>query len=759
LADQGASPTEDGAHCLSDGLGAPACSSGPMPGAVADPDRAGQHVGNPIEVASGNKYQREVDFSAFASGLAFVRHYNSLLSDVNRGLGPGWRHSYQVSLVRVGPGTLRLTQADGRMLHFTRAPGDAGPYRGETPASGEVVVSAQAVRWQVPDGRVFLFDRGWLSAIDFNDSRGQLRIARHGTRVAAVADSRGAVLQLHWAEQAVLPDYDGPRQHGVPQGALEAITLPNGHRIAYGYDADGRPSEAAYPDGTWVRYRHEQGGLPALLVERQASWEAGARTWAYDDDGLAVYSSAGGGVRIDRSGDRDAADVTWGDDRVNGAKRWTPPDRRLDGDRSDSDSGTPTTPASGTESVTVARKHGDSIEALAKQIVHVVTIDPDSGVHEAKVALQGREAPVELVTDRLGRIMSMEVGDVSGERLLAELVTGGLPGCSSGNGSSSSVARLAELVAGRPACRGDALATTELRDAVQAVADSGAAGPLSAHRFATRVPLPTVSSTDDHPGSWKPEPDPCTMPAGENCDTLTEKRAMAQLSQCAYRAGVCDTDYRAVSAAAVYLEDRDFHNAGFDAELYHDWRNDRYVVAFRGTDNVGDDWDANFRQGRGERARQYDLAVQLADKLQRAIPGTEVVFTGHSLGGGLASAASLQASSTATVFNAAALHPDTAQAYGFEDRFADARNSIDVVRTYSDPISRSNAAAERLGLFGAQRAPGAHTVLANPDGDWASERTWAVPIDALMVWHSIDAVIESLERLLEKFCGLVRYPY
>ena len=64
-------------------------------------------AGNPLNVMSGNKFQREVDMAALPGvlGLELVRYYNSeeSLPASQRGiLGRGWRLSYEAELVPQG---------------------------------------------------------------------------------------------------------------------------------------------------------------------------------------------------------------------------------------------------------------------------------------------------------------------------------------------------------------------------------------------------------------------------------------------------------------------------------------------------------------------------------------------------------------------------------------------------------------------------------------------------------------------------------
>ncbi len=87
-----------------------------------------------------------------------------------------------------------------------------------------------------------------------------------------------------------------------------------------------------------------------------------------------------------------------------------------------------------------------------------------------------------------------------------------------------------------------------------------------------------------------------------------------------------------------------------------------YTIAYRGTTS-GNDWGANIAQGAGFESEYYNRAGRVARMANAMAPG-RVQFTGHSLGGGLASAAASATGADATTFNAAGLHPDTAERMG-----------------------------------------------------------------------------------------------
>ena len=94
------------------------CSGGPAsPSGAAD---GAFFAGNPINLATGNKYQREVDLAPLPGelGLELVRLYNSRSRAVSN-LGANWRTSYDTQLFDRG-GSLQLSLADGRRWIFSR---------------------------------------------------------------------------------------------------------------------------------------------------------------------------------------------------------------------------------------------------------------------------------------------------------------------------------------------------------------------------------------------------------------------------------------------------------------------------------------------------------------------------------------------------------------------------------------------------------------------------------------------------------------
>jgi len=292
------------APALSWAQGVPQCGPSqigqpcPEPG-VATAGGAGPALnlgaGNPIHLATGNKYQRDTDLPALSGplGLEIVRHYNSL--DPRGGpLGRGWTLSYDTRVYRMGT-MAQIVQADGSRLDFALGPGPG--CRPTDPAAGSLLRRADGWTWRWPTGRVLQFDAGGrLSAIATAEGE-RLEISRHPGpgplrgAILAVTDPRGRALRMV---------YDTAR--GPPR--LARIETPLGP-FEYRHDTPagaGQPRLAAVrrPDGMERRYLAEparQAGHPYALTGIVLADARGRRlriqTWAYDARGRAVLSAGG----------------------------------------------------------------------------------------------------------------------------------------------------------------------------------------------------------------------------------------------------------------------------------------------------------------------------------------------------------------------------------------------------------------------------------------------------------------------------------
>jgi RHS repeat-associated protein len=221
-----------------------------------------QGAGNPINVITGNKYQREADLPALPGvlGLEIVRHYNSALSGISgpRGiLGRGWKLSYETAL-RVTPGSgnsLVIEQADGTRATFVRGLGVRDTFFPADSGMGRVVRRSNSpgftYQWQWANGRQLDFDQvGHL--VNITVPTGEFVSLNYDAEglLYRVTDPQGRTLSLHYADAS--NRRPGDPLHGYYRG-VQDIDTPVG-RFNYHY---GSPA----PAGSTVEARQLQSSL------------------------------------------------------------------------------------------------------------------------------------------------------------------------------------------------------------------------------------------------------------------------------------------------------------------------------------------------------------------------------------------------------------------------------------------------------------------------------------------------------------------
>ena len=154
------------------------------------------------------------------------------------------------------------------------------------------------------------------------------------------------------------------------------------------------------------------------------------------------------------------------------------------------------------------------------------------------------------------------------------------------------------------------------------------------------------------------------------------------------------------------LREIDDPHTGFKADIYKD-KNGDYVLVYRGTYSDPDhpendlihDWskewtDDNMRQGLGMGSEQYKKSIKLAKKVNRNKPkDKQLTIAGHSLGGGLATAAGAATGSKTYAFCPAGVHPNTYKMYGVQNP------NTSKVHTYYSNQDFLNMASNNLSLM------------------------------------------------------------
>lgn len=308
----GVTPTQ----CGPGDAGSPCDGAGPA--SQGNTSGTNQGAGNPINLITGNKYQREVDLPALPGvlGLEIVRHYNSTLASLPPGLfGRGWRLSYETDLYPIG-NTLQIMQADGTRIIFIRDPKHPSQCASNDPARGRLAIS------KTPRGEEYVWTWTNGRTLHFNPQGKLTRIqAPTGEAVTLARDPAGALLKVTDPQGRSLV-FGYPRRSTERFNGVAFLDSPAG-RFAYAYGSSapkghtGNPRallanlvSVTLPGQVVRRYRYEDARfihhLTGLEVEaRDPAGKPRAQriaTWAYDSQGRGILSVRGEPKRLDKDG-------------------------------------------------------------------------------------------------------------------------------------------------------------------------------------------------------------------------------------------------------------------------------------------------------------------------------------------------------------------------------------------------------------------------------------------------------------------------
>ncbi|MGY2224946.1 RHS repeat domain-containing protein [Pseudomonas gingeri] len=225
-------------------------------------------VGNPINIAIGNKYEAEDDYvSPDQSSRGFSRYYNSV-----DGL---WRHTYSTYL-RFSPDKWALIAADGRELYFN--PGTGYSQSG----LNTLIQVGETWSWLSEIGEKYEFAANGL-LIGWTNTAGAKQTITRANNQTTVTDTSGR--QLTFTEDA---------QH-------QPLSLSvGGLNIAYTYDSNQHlthVNRTAAGVTTIRQYLYEDtrnnGLLTGIIDERGVRYA----TWSYDAQWRAVSSEHAGGAQ------------------------------------------------------------------------------------------------------------------------------------------------------------------------------------------------------------------------------------------------------------------------------------------------------------------------------------------------------------------------------------------------------------------------------------------------------------------------------
>ena len=269
-----------------------ACDAAPAPTAPVHPARPSLAIGNPVDLASGNKHQSATDYASRRSPLAFTRHYNSRNADSDFGLGHGWQSGYDTRLLREPDGTLVVLEASGHRTRFhvetgteRRGTAAARRWRARTASDGHVETEGNGHVRVLPDGRRVRYHGSWPIRIDYPGGAA-LSLRYRDRHLVAITDHLGDTLRLSWTPGSrALGRYDEGSGDPTQPGHLDRLTLPDGREIRYRYDARRNLVGVDLPDGGRRLYHYEDTVWPHRLSGITDPDGTRDTSWRYDGHG------------------------------------------------------------------------------------------------------------------------------------------------------------------------------------------------------------------------------------------------------------------------------------------------------------------------------------------------------------------------------------------------------------------------------------------------------------------------------------------
>lgn len=192
----------------------------------------------------------------------------------------------------------------------------------------------------------------------------------------------------------------------------------------------------------------------------------------------------------------------------------------------------------------------------------------------------------------------------------------------------------------------------------------------------------------------------------EAMDGLSPKQQAMLKSKYEKLDGYEKLDAKEMKKLGVNTTELNDTKTGFKADIYKD-KNEDYVLVYRGTysdpnhpeNDLIHDWskewtDDNMRQGLGMGSEQYEKSIDIAKRVNRNKPkDKQLTIAGHSLGGGLATAAGAATGSKTYAFCPAGVHPNTYKMYGVQNP------NTSKVHTYYSNQDFLNMASNNLSLM------------------------------------------------------------
>ena len=269
--------------------------------------------GNPINTATGNKFQKETDFS-LPDGLEFTRYYNSKAGVIGIAhIGRQWRHTFARSVEYLedinGQRIADVLRADGRQFRY-RWSGSA--WVGDPDAVGVLRELSGELGWTyTEDGGIVTEEydgagrlkfvrtpRTTLSMV-YSDATTPKTVAPYAGLLVSVENRHGRRIELSYNQRAqiiAISTPDGIFQYAYDVGHLVSVTSPAGTQRSYLYNEAAHTQGAVLPDA--LTGINDESGHRYATFRYQGDGKAVSTEHAVGIDKHVVQYLSGGGARI-----------------------------------------------------------------------------------------------------------------------------------------------------------------------------------------------------------------------------------------------------------------------------------------------------------------------------------------------------------------------------------------------------------------------------------------------------------------------------
>jgi RHS repeat-associated protein len=263
-------------------------------------------LANPINVATGNKYEYEIDGSF--GDVVIARSYNSDGQARGTNLGVNWLSDLDRSIyyaVSNNVPTVTVLRPDGRELVFTKTSGIWHADADVASTLTEIDNGTTIAGWTLFDADARRYESYSFTGVLLSITDGSHTLESFSYTVGGEPSSSGTALPGGLVR--TVTDAHGRSATLSYDAALRlvSVTLPDAGQITYSYNSGNYLTSVTYPDGRVRQYLYDETGLgtgasatagrlTGIIDENNARYA----TFGYQSDGKAISTQHGSGAQL-----------------------------------------------------------------------------------------------------------------------------------------------------------------------------------------------------------------------------------------------------------------------------------------------------------------------------------------------------------------------------------------------------------------------------------------------------------------------------